>query len=95
MFLKGGHLPPSTLKFGAIIGAATVDDCYLYGKATSGGTSLWHEFGKVGWYLSNAILFDKHIPYRGQLGLFPVPIHVIADVTCNGKPVELKAGDAQ
>jgi len=56
--------------FGAIIGEVNIFDCRYRKPSQRGGLSPWHEDSKYGFYLSNHVMYDKPIPYRGQLGLF-------------------------
>ncbi len=50
---------------GAIIGEVDIIDCVTESK------SPWF-VGKYGFVLANPVLYDKPIPYRGQLGFFEV-----------------------
>ena len=52
---------------GAIIGEVDLVDC------VTKSSSIWF-IGKYGFVLENAELFQKPIPYRGQLGLFEVSL---------------------
>ena len=52
---------------GAIIGEVDITDCV---KASA---SPWFE-GPYGFTLANPTLYDKPIPYRGQLGFFEVAL---------------------
>jgi hypothetical protein len=51
--------------FGAIIGEVTITGCV--GKSDS----LWF-CGPYGFTLANPVLYDRPIPYKGQLGFFSV-----------------------
>lgn len=53
--------------YGAIIGEVDIVDC------VTESSSPWFE-GKYGFVLANAVMYDKPIPYRGQLGLFEVQL---------------------
>jgi hypothetical protein len=52
-------------QFGAIIGEVTVTGC------VEKSDSPWF-VGKYGFTLADPVLYDKPIPYRGQLGFFEV-----------------------
>ncbi len=56
-------------QFGAIIGEVDIVDCITESK------SPWF-VGKYGFVLANSTLYDKPIPYRGQLGFFEVNLPV-------------------
>ena len=60
--------------FGAIIGEVDIVDC-TFRKPLQIGFSKWHDTGYWGFILTNAILYDKPIPCRGQLGFFEVDIN--------------------
>lgn len=60
-FFNASHTP------GAIIGEATITDC------VDRSDSPWF-FGPHGFVLQDAVLYDKPIPYRGQLGFFEVQL---------------------
>ena len=51
--------------YGAIIGEVTITGCVDHSD------SPWF-VGPYGFTLSNPVLYDKPIPYRGQLGFFEV-----------------------
>jgi hypothetical protein len=53
------------LNFGAIIGEVDITGCVKESQ------SPWF-VGRYGFTLANPILYDKPIPYRGQLGFFEV-----------------------
>lgn len=55
------------MEMGAIIGTINIDDC------VENHGSRWY-FGQpyIALIVSNPILFDKAIPYKGQLGFFEV-----------------------
>jgi len=55
---------------GAIIGKVKMTDC------VSEFNSKWF-FGPYGFVLTKPKLFDKPIPYKGQLGIFDIPDEVI------------------
>ena len=56
-----------TMSFGAIIGEVDIIDC------VTESNSIWF-VGKYGFVLANPKLYDKPIPYRGQLGFFEVNV---------------------
>jgi len=53
--------------YGAIIGEVDITDCITESE------SPWFE-GRYGFVLANPVLYDKPIPYRGQLGFFEVKL---------------------
>ena len=54
-------------QYGALIGEVDITDCVTKSQ------SHWFE-GPYGFVLANPKLYDKPIPYRGQLGFFEVTI---------------------
>ena len=61
------------LTLGAIIGEVDiVDSCFRFGEENDNLYSIWHVPGQNGFKLAGAVLYDKPIPYRGQLGFFDV-----------------------
>lgn len=60
--------------FGAIIGEATIVECRHRELGECGCFSMWHEVGQYGFYLKDPVLYDRPIPYRGQLGFFEVKL---------------------
>ena len=67
------HIPrlgTSPEQFGAIIGEVDITGC------VAKSDSPWFT-GKYGFTLANPALYDKPIPYRGQLGFFEIPEEVI------------------
>lgn len=64
---------PKHFTTGAIVGMAEVSRC------TMKCASEWHNPGCIGWYLTDPVLFDTPIPWRGQLGLFDVPDDAVAE----------------
>ena len=64
-------LDPTSLPFGALVGAVRVTDC------TREQHSKWHEEGAWGWYLVEAVRFEKPIPYTGAAALFRVPKRLV------------------
>lgn len=62
------------LPLGCIVGQVEIVDCTLK------KSSKWHNPDQYGWYLRNAIAFDKPIPYRGRQGLFDVPVSVVPEL---------------
>ena len=61
----------SALPLGAILGAVDLVDC----RKTR--ASRWHHHGAVGWYFENPRRLQTPIPYKGQLGVFNVPDHLL------------------
>ena len=57
----------NNLTLGAIIGEVDITGC------VEKSNSPWF-VGKYGFTLANPVLYDKPIPYRGQLGFFEVNI---------------------
>ncbi len=55
-------------QLGAIIGEITITDCIKDSK------SPWAVPGQNHFVLANPVLYDKPIPYRGQLGFFEVKL---------------------
>jgi hypothetical protein len=55
------------LPLGALIGEVDITGCVTESK------SPWF-VGKYGFTLANPVLYDKPIPYRGQLGFFEVEL---------------------
>src|SRR3990167_10513383 len=69
--LRQGKLRlPLSLDIGAIIGEVDITGC------VDKSDSLWFT-GKYGFTLANPALYDKPIPYPGQLGFFEIPEEVI------------------
>ncbi len=64
-FLMPAGLKPESLALGAIIGEVDITGCVTESK------SRWFT-GPYGFTLANPALYDKPIPYRGQLGFFEV-----------------------
>ena len=58
---------PKVAPAGAIIGEVTITGCVSKSK------SLWF-VGPYGLVLSDPVLYDKPIPYKGQLGFFEVKL---------------------
>ncbi len=66
---------------GAIIGEVDITGCkFRFPDENDNLYSHWHVRGQYGFTLANPVLYDKPIPYRGQLGFFevefPNPIEV-------------------
>lgn len=59
------NFPSEKLPLGAIIGEVTITDC------VKESASPWF-IGPYGFELSNPVLYNKPIPYRGQLGFWEV-----------------------
>jgi hypothetical protein len=53
------------MPYGALIGEVDIVDCVV------DSCSPWF-FGKYGFVLSNPVLYEKPIPYKGSLGLFNI-----------------------
>jgi hypothetical protein len=58
---------------GSIIGIVTLD------AVAVDSTDPWYQQGNTALILKDNYTFGKHIPYRGQLGLFDVPDELVAD----------------
>lgn len=56
---------------GYLMGQTTISECTKYGDMLDVRTSKWF-FGPYGFWLDNSQLFEKPLPFRGQLGIFPV-----------------------
>jgi hypothetical protein len=63
---------------GAILGVAELTACSCEADALS-VDYRWAEPGFFWWRIENPVLFEKPIPYRGQLGLFDVPEEVVRE----------------
>ncbi len=63
---NGDHL------LGAIIGEVDIVNCLEYWSATK-NKSPWF-VGRYGFFLANPVLYEKPIPYKGQLGFFEVTL---------------------
>lgn len=69
------------MTFGAIIGAATLFDCVNIESIDTGQHSErlpWlreheHTEGPWCWVLTNRVIFDEPVPWKGAQGLFEVP----------------------
>ncbi len=59
--------------YGAIIGEVDITDC-RFRKPMQLGHSPWHDIGCWGFILANAVLYERPIPCRGQMGFFGVDI---------------------
>ena len=59
---------------GCILGCVQLVDCSDRRRRPF---NQWHEEGMTGWYLKNPVMFKRAIKYRGQLGLFDVPIDIL------------------
>lgn len=62
---KIDHIPPAP---GCILGVVDLDAIVLR------SSSRWAERGQYHWILKNPRPFPEPVPYRGQLGLFYVPV---------------------
>jgi hypothetical protein len=58
-----GHTWKDFLSFGAIIGEVTIEQC------VDDSSSPWF-VGRYGFVLTDAVIYEKPIPCRGQLGFF-------------------------
>jgi len=72
---------------GAIIGCVTLVDC------VTESDSEWFT-GPHGYVLEDAILFDRPVPARGQLGIYETPFITVemAAAILGKKPVTVRAG---
>lgn len=73
---------PEDLAYGAIIGHAEITDCQPSERAYAATDDYARSMGdyspgRYAWELTNPVLFDEPILYRGQQGFFFVPCHVI------------------
>lgn len=74
-------LPLESFTRGAIIGEVDIVNCvsekqFEAFKKVSSYCSPWF-VGKYGFVLANAVMYDKPILYRGQLGLFDVDDNIV------------------
>ncbi len=61
------------LTLGSIIGEVDIiDSSFRFGEENDNLYSIWHVPGQNGFKLANPVLYDKPIPYKGQLGFFDV-----------------------
>ena len=67
IYEKIGHGIRWHLDYGAIIGEVTITGC------VKESASPWF-VGPYGFVLTDSVLYDKPIPYRGQLGFFEVKL---------------------
>lgn len=62
-------------QLGAIIGEVDIVGCkFRFGEENDNLYSPWHVPGQYGLILKNPVLYDKPIPYKGQLGFFEVKL---------------------
>lgn len=71
---------PEKFTKGAIIGAAILNNCVPYDRGARvpqdygiDELSEWHERGRIGWYMSEAVLFEHPIPAVGAQSIWMVP----------------------
>lgn len=63
---------------GMIIGEATLTDCkYRFPDENDDLYSPWHERGMYGFIFADPLIYDKPIPYKGQLRIFKVKQEVL------------------
>ena len=74
------------LQTGAIIGKVTLKACMPVETLIAEGHLSEHERhfgdyspGRYGWMFDNAVLFDKPIPYNGQLGIWNFDSRIIME----------------
>lgn len=74
------------LHTGAIIGKVNLDACLSVEALKTDNRLGEHEryfgdysAGRYGWMLSHAVLFDKPIPYKGQLGIWNFDSRIIME----------------
>jgi hypothetical protein len=61
--------------FGHIIGEVDITGCqFRFGEENDNLYSRWAIPGQYGFKLANPVLYDRPIPYKGQLGFFPVEL---------------------
>jgi len=70
-----GEAAKSKEQLGCILGEAL-----LYSISTQ-NVSLWAEPNCYHWYFLATTLFVEPIPYKGKLGLFDVPEHILPIIT--------------
>ncbi len=63
---------PQLLPLGSIIGEVDIVNCLEYWSGTK-NKSPWF-VGRYGFFLANPVLYEKPIPYKGQLGFFEVSL---------------------
>jgi hypothetical protein len=75
------HTDRQKLQYGAIIGYAKMINC------VNRSESPWF-FGSYGFVLTNSVLFENPIPYKGSMKLFDLPDKLIAHAASknNGLP---------
>ena len=60
---------------GTLIGEVTIQVCrFRFGEENDNLYSKWSVPGQYGFYVDSPVLYDKPIPYRGQLGFFEVEL---------------------
>ena len=75
---QAGIVIPSDLPRGAIVGEITIVDCIDLCD------NPWF-CGPYGFLLEDSFAYSEPIPYRGQLGFFPVDAGVVAERAGHGK----------
>ena len=76
---------------GCILGYVELVDCSVQRRRPF---NRWHEEGMIGWYLKNPVMFGWGIKYRGQLGLFDVPIDILPPGVLYGKTIQAERSRA-
>ena len=76
---------------GCILGCVQLVDCLALRPRPF---NQWHEEGMIGWYLKNPIVFKRGIKYRGQLGLFDVPVDILPPEVVYGKTIQAERSHA-
>lgn len=75
------NMKNETFEYGAILGYVTLKDVKLldllnflkYRNYNKGGLHPL-DIGMFGWILENPVIFDQPVPYKGQLGLYPIEL---------------------
>lgn len=74
-FLRScGVAVPDDLATGALLGTVRLVGCM------DSADSVWAEPGRWHWQLTDPTRLPRPVPYRGALGLFPVPGHLLGAV---------------
>ena len=69
-------LLPHNLPGGVVLGVVRLVDCVDDSPSPWAEEGLWH------WLLADRIAFDEPVPWRGQLGLFDVPLAGLPPKVC-------------
>jgi hypothetical protein len=67
---------PSGLPRWVIVGAVRLVGCLPHERASS----IWHQPGQYGFYVGDAVQLATPVPYRGQQGMFDVPVSAVLNL---------------